>query len=79
MKKKSDAAQVHDAAAQKTVKGMDAVLTVTVRTVDGTVERQFHVPGYLGNTLAWQRSGNGLDEILAPALNRAFGGQVTPA
>lgn len=58
-------------------KGQDAIITVELQTASGTVARHYRLPGFVGNTLAWQRSGKGFDDIIAPALQRAFGGQVT--
>jgi hypothetical protein len=63
--------------AKARVKGNDALVTVTVETVTGAVSRTYRVAGYMGNTLAWQRSGKGMDDTIIPGLVKAFGGQVT--
>jgi len=57
--------------------GQDALVTVEVRTKDGSTTRTFRVQGFVGNTLQSQRSGKGLDEILMAGLKHGFGGQVT--
>lgn len=58
-------------------RGQDALVTVTVETADGTSTHTFRVAGFVGNTLPWQRSGKGLEGMLIPGMQRAFGGQVT--
>lgn len=58
-------------------KGQDAILSVIVYTAQGEETRNYRLPGFVGNTLTWQRSGKALDDILIPALQRVFGGQVT--
>jgi hypothetical protein len=66
-----------EAPSKPIAKGMDGVLSVTLHTASGEETRSYRVPGLLGNTLAAQRTGKGLDDILIPALQRVFGGQVT--
>ena len=63
----------------RVAKGQDAIVTVEVLTAQGSESRSYRVPGFTGNTLAWQRTGSGLDSIIIKALQDAFGGQVTPA
>lgn len=78
MPKKKDTETQMDAQQPKKPMGSDAVVTIAVETADGTETRKFRVQGFRGNTLAWQRSGKGLDQMLMPGLLRAFGGQITP-
>ena len=59
-------------------KGNDGLMSISIETTSGTISRTYRIAGYLGNTLPWQRSAKGMDDMLIPALLRAFGGQVTP-
>jgi hypothetical protein len=75
--KKTEAVEVTPDAPKVRPKGQDAIVTVEVDTVSGKETRCYRVQGFSGNTLPWQRTGKGLDDILISGLQHGFGGQVT--
>ncbi len=62
----------------KKAQGNNAILTMQIETSEGTISRRYNLPNFVGNTLAWQRSEQGMDDFLLPGLRAVFGTQVTP-